>query len=154
MAEVADGDTTRAHELLIRLWEDQTSVLGRGLLHTAPGRTDAAFQAFRDVKSWPPAVLVLTLRDWYPSLFAPFRHAEFGGGRGCAARPELRISAVCRTTRLPDGIWILMLFGVSMRFLVEKQALTGGRVHRYVRTYLNETNSLGESAMPLTLQGG
>ena len=47
-----------------------------------------------------------------------------------------------------------MLFGVSMRFLVEKQALTGGRVHRYVRTYLNETNSLGESPMPLILQGG
>ena len=101
MAEVADGDTTRAHELLIRLWKDQTSASGRGLLHTAPGRTDAAFQAFRDVKSWPPAALGLTLRDWYPSLFAPFRHAEFGGRRGCAARPELRISAVCRTTRLP-----------------------------------------------------
>lgn len=98
MAEVADGDTTRVHEPLIRLWEDQTSALGRGLLHTAPGRTDAAFQAFRDVKSWPPAALVLTLRDWYPSLFAPFRADSVGAGMlpahtarpqvGCPVRPD------------------------------------------------------------------
>ena len=101
MAEVADGDTTRAHELLIRLWEDQTSALGRGLLHTAPGRTDAAFQAFRDVKSWPPAALGLTLRDWYPSLFAPFRHAEFGRREGLCC--EAGTPDFCRLSNNPTA---------------------------------------------------